>query len=315
MGKMDRRSFLASSVGLFAIGERLQVLNPIPRRPYKKGIDLSIIGFGGIVLVGTEQDAANNLVAEVWDNGINYFDVAPSYWDGEAETKLGPALKPYRKHAFLACKTTRRDAAGAMEELDRSLERLQTDYFDLYQFHAVTSLSEVESIFAPGGAAESFLKAKKQGKIKHIGFSAHSEEAALALLDRFEFDSMLFPVNFVCYSQGNFGPEVVDKAREKGVARLALKAMAHSPWPEGTDPAGRPFPKCWYQPVSDPGLAAKALAFTLSQDITSVIPPGEAKLFRMAMNLASGFAPLSPEEQQSLLNETGGMIPLFKTVS
>jgi aryl-alcohol dehydrogenase-like predicted oxidoreductase len=315
MGNMDRRSFIASSVGLFAIGDRLQVLNPIPRRPYKKGIDLSIIGFGGIVLVGMEQDDANSLVAEVWDNGINYFDVAPSYWDGEAETKLGLALQPYRKQAFLACKTTRRDAAGAMEELERSLERLHTDHFDLYQFHAVTSLNEVEAIFAPGGAAETFLKAKKQGKIKHIGFSAHSEEAALALLDRFEFDSMLFPVNFVCYSQGNFGPTVVDKARENGVARLALKAMAHGPWPGGMETGDRPYPKCWYQPVSDPGLAAKALSFTLSQDITAAIPPGEEKLFRMAMNLASGFSPLSPEEQQSLLNDTEGMVPLFKTVS
>jgi diketogulonate reductase-like aldo/keto reductase len=312
---MDRRSFIASSVGLFAIGDHLKVLNPIPRRAYKKGIDLSIIGFGGIVLVGMEQQPANSLVAEVWDNGINYFDVAPSYWDGEAETKLGLALQPYRKQAFLACKTTRRDATGAMEELERSLERLHTDHFDLYQFHAVTSLSEVDAIFAPGGAAESFLKAKKQGKIKHIGFSAHSEEAALALLEQFEFDSILFPVNFVCYSQGNFGPGVVDKAREKGVTRLALKAMAHSPWPSGTDHASRPFPKCWYQPVSDPGLVSKALSFTLSQDITAAIPPGDVKLFRMAMNLASGFAPLSPEEQQSLLDETDGMIPLFKTVS
>jgi diketogulonate reductase-like aldo/keto reductase len=315
MGKIDRRSFIASSIGLFAIGDRLQVLNPIPRRPYKKGIELSIIGFGGIVLVGMEQEAANNLVAEVWDNGINYYDVAPSYWDGEAETKLGLALKPYRKQAFLACKTTRRDAAGAMEELEKSLERLQTDHFDLYQFHAVTSLSEVEAIFAPGGAAETFLKAKKQGKIKHIGFSAHSEEAALELMDQFEFDSMLFPVNFVCYSQGNFGPNAVDKAREKGITRLALKAMAHSPWPAGMEHADRPFPKCWYQPVSDPELAAKALSFTLSQDITAAIPPGEEKLFRMAMNIASGFTPLSPEEQQSLLNAAGGMTPLFKSNS
>jgi aryl-alcohol dehydrogenase-like predicted oxidoreductase len=87
---------------------------------YKGDVKLSIIGFGGIVVCGMEQTSANAIVSEAFERGVNYFDVAPSYFDGEAEMKLGPALEPYRKRSFLACKTTVRDAEGARKELERS---------------------------------------------------------------------------------------------------------------------------------------------------------------------------------------------------
>ena len=114
----------------------------IPRREYKNGEMLSIVGFGGILCLGRSVRETSDLVGEVHDRGINYFDVAPSYGGGEAEEKLGPALEPYRSTVFLACKTMRRDAAGAQEELERSLKRMRTDHFDLYQFHAVTTMKE-----------------------------------------------------------------------------------------------------------------------------------------------------------------------------
>jgi len=282
----------------------------IPRRIYQPGVELSVIGFGGIVVVGMEQRYANKIVLEVFDRGINYFDVAPSYWDGEAEKKLGIALKPVRHQVFLACKTTARDAAGSRQELEESLRRLNTDHFDLYQFHAVTEMEDVEKIFSTGGAAETFIKARQEGKIRFIGFSAHSVTAALALLDRFKFDSVLFPLNFVCYGQGDFGPQVIQRAKEKGAARLALKAMAYTPWPEGAE---KKYEKCWYQPVEASELVRKALYFTLSEDITAAIPPGEEKLFRMAMDLAAEFAPLSIKERAEILAATKDLTPLFRS--
>lgn len=143
----------------------------------KTGKKLSVIGFGGIMLNNFSQEFANELVSKAWELGVNYYDVAPTY--GNAEERLGPALKPYRKNAFLACKTTQREAAGAQKELESSLRLLQTDHFDLYQFHGFTSVEEVEKVFGPGGAMETFEKARKEGKIKNIGFSAHSVDAAL----------------------------------------------------------------------------------------------------------------------------------------
>ncbi len=122
---------------------------------------------------------------------------------------------------------------GAESELNRSLERLHTDHFDLYQFHAVTTMKDVDEITGPGGAAELFLQAKKDGRVRYVGFSAHNPDAAIALMDRFPADSVLFPVNFVTWSQGSFGPQILEAARKKGIRRLALKAMAYTKWPEG----------------------------------------------------------------------------------
>jgi len=282
----------------------------LPRRLFRGGVKLSILGFGGMVVVGMEQNDADAIVRESYESGINYFDVAPFYGDGEAEIKLGVALEPHRDRVFLACKTMQRSAGGARSELERSLRRLRTDHFDLYQFHAVIELEEVERIFSPGGAADAFVEARREGKIRFIGFSAHSVEAALAMLDHFTFDSMLFPVNFICYAQGNFGPQVMKKAKAKGVARLALKSMAHGRWRKGEQ---RKYPKCWYRPIEDRAVAREALRFTLSEDVTAAIPPGDERLFRMALELAVDLPPLNPEERRALLESARGLKPLLRT--
>lgn len=308
---MQRRNFLKSVVAGSIAANRLARARQatIPKRPYRGNVRLSVIGFGGIVVVGMEQAAADKIVAESVERGVNYFDVAPSYFEGEAEIKLGNALRPYRRKVFLACKTMARDAAGARQELEQSLRRLHTDHFDLYQFHAVSSMKDVEQILAPGGAAELFAQARQEGKARFLGFSAHSAEAAVALMDRFPVDSILFPVNFVLYSQGNFGPQILAHARKKGIARLALKAMAHSAWPKG---ARREYAKCWYKPVDARELARDAVRFTLSEEVTAAIPPGEEKLYRMALDFAAAFQPLTVAEREQLLASATGLEPIFR---
>jgi aryl-alcohol dehydrogenase-like predicted oxidoreductase len=279
------------------------------KRRYKDGIDLSIIGFGGMILAGMEQRDCDAMVAESVEAGVNYFDVAPSYGNGEAEVKMGHALAPFRSEVFLACKTFMREAGGAGRELDQSLRRLGTECLDLYQFHALVKESEVERIFGPGGAVEAVTRAREQGKVRFVGFSAHSVEAALAMMDRMAFDSVLFPVNFVLYAKGNFGPQVLERAGRLDVARVALKSMAHSPWlrQEKHD-----YPNCWYRPVVDPELARQALRFALSEDVTAVLPPGDARLFRMARRFAQDYAPMSATERAALLESAAGLEPLFR---
>jgi predicted aldo/keto reductase-like oxidoreductase len=303
---MRRREFLSSVLASGAA--KGAAAAELPRRPYKGGVELSVIGFGGIVVVGLEQQEADRVVARSIDRGVNYFDVAPSYWDGEAEIKLGHALKGRRQQVFLAEKTTERSAAGAQRELEQSLKRLHTDYVDLYQFHAVSSLEDVEKITAPGGAAELFFRARREGKVRFLGFSAHSAPAALALMDRLELDSVLFPVNFVCWTKGHFGPQIMARAKEKGLARLALKALAESKLAEG---AARTHAKCWYRPVSDRGLAEQALRFTLSEDVTAAIPPGDESLYQLALELAAGFRPLSAAERSALQQTARSLEPIF----
>src|ERR1035438_7373384 len=203
---MDRREFLGAGAALTATAASGSAA-PLPSRPYRNGIDLSIIAFGGIVVCGLSQKEASHRVAGAYDRGVNYFDCAPSYFDGEAEIKLGEALRPYRSKVFLAEKTTLRDAKGAREELERTLQRFHTDHVDLYQFHAVSSMEDVNKILAPAGAAEMFFAARKEGKVRHLGFSAHSAPAALRLMDALELDSVLFPVNVNAWEHGGFGPQ------------------------------------------------------------------------------------------------------------
>jgi len=270
---------------------------------------LSIIGLGGIVLKGMQQAQANRLVAEAIERGVNYFDVAPSY--GDAENKLGPALEPYRKNVFLACKTGQRQLAGAKQEFEESLRRLRTDHFDLYQLHAISDVKkDVEAAFSQGGAMEFLMAAKKAGQTCHLGFSAHSIEAAQAALERYDFDSVLFPINFATSMNHGFEGKVLAKAAEKGAARLALKGLAKQRWPKD-HPEKERFPKCWYEPLYEPEWAELALRWTLSQPITAAVSPGDEGLFRLAVDTAARFKPVTPDETASLKKYAASLDAIF----
>lgn len=282
----------------------------LARRAYgNTGIELSIIGFGGIIVSGMEQASADRCVAQAVERGVNYFDIAPSY--GDAEHQLGPALEPYRQDVFLACKTTHRDAAGARAELEQSLATLRTDYFDLYQLHALTKIDkDVDAAFAADGIMPMLIEEKRAGRIRHIGFSAHSTQAAMAAMERYDFDSILFPINFATYYESDFGPQVIPRAQQIGAARLALKAMAKGKWQEG-DPRRAQYKNCWYEPLFDRELASLALRFTLSQPITAALPPGAEDLFWTAMDIAEDFKPLEEGEYEQLRAMARQVEPIF----
>lgn len=315
---MHRRTFLrnasaATLAACFPVSlagiERTFAAGRLERRSLgRTGESLSIIGFGGIVVMDATPEQASGRVAHAIERGVNYFDVAPSY--GNAEERLGPALAPYRKNVFLACKTQKRDRAGAMAELDSSLRHMQTDHFDLYQLHAMTTREDVDRVFAKDGAIETFEAARKAGKVRFLGFSAHSVDAALALMDRFSFDTILFPINFATWHAGHFGPQVLETAQRKQMGILALKSMARRPWPEG---AVKTPAKCWYEPLADRAAASEGLRFTLSHPVTAAIPPGDENLFSMALDLAADFKPLSPAEADAIKQKGLATTPLFHT--
>jgi aryl-alcohol dehydrogenase-like predicted oxidoreductase len=283
--------------------------HPITRRTLgKTGEQLSIIGFGGIVVMDEEAGAASNIVAEAVDRGVNYFDIAPSY--GNAQERLGPALAPYRKNCFLACKTEGRMKDDSRKQLEESLRLLKTDHVDLYQFHALTKMTELDKVLGPGGAMETMEAAKKEGKIRYIGFSVHSAETALAAMDRYNFDTILFPVNWVLFTQAGFGPQILKRAQEKKMGILALKSMAKTVWP-ADEKQNHPEPKCWYQPAAFPNEASLGLRWTLSHPITAAIPPGDERYFRLAMDVAQNYKPLEAHEEQALLSGGHGVEPLF----
>ena len=318
---MERREFLkagtaaglVTSTRMFeSVARAEQPVNnatSIPRRALgKTGEKLSIIGFAGIVVMENSPSFSSNIVAEAVDRGINYFDVAPTY--GNAQERLGLALQPYREKVFLACKEEDWSREGSAKLLDESLRLLRTDHVDLYQFHALSKMADLEQIFGPNGAMETFEAAKKAGKLRFIGFSAHSVEVALAAMDRYHFDTILFPVNFVLYSQAKFGPQVLEKARQKEMGIMALKGMAKTTWPDA-EKKDHPHPKCWYQPAAFPEEAAMGLRWTLSQPITAAIPPGDERYFRLGMDVAQNFQPITEADQQRLMASATGVNSIF----
>lgn len=284
----------------------------VPKRRFgKTDVELSIIGFGGTSMRNVEQDRVNRLVAESVEQGVNFVDVSPRY--GNAEELAGPAVEPYRDDIFLATKTALRDREGAKEEFERSLERLRTDHLDLYQLHNLQDVeNDVEAAFASGGAMEVLLEAKEAGIVQYLGFSAHTEEAALRAMELYDFDSAMFPINFVSEYQGGFGPRMIEKAVEREIAIFALKPMVRQRG-QGDSDIRQMFSRLWYEPLYEPELASLGLRWTLSKPgVTSALPPGDPDLYELAVQLAKEYTPLTEEEEEEVYAMAQDYNPLFQ---
>lgn len=269
-------------------------------------VELSVVGFGGILVTNETAEESARRVSIAIERGVNYFDVAPTY--GNAEEMLGPALEPYRNDVFLACKTNRRDAAGAEEEFAASLKKLRTDRFDLYQLHGIQSDQEVDQVLAPDGAIAFLKKLRDRGDVRFLGFSAHNEDAAIRLLSEFTFDSVLFPINFATWYAGDFGPRLVEATGKRGAAVLALKSLAMTRWKEGEE---RTWSKTWYRPVGSFEEAERNLRFTLSRPVVAAVSPGHIEHFQWACDAADRFTPLSEAEEREVEQLAKSTAPVF----
>jgi len=184
----------------------------------KTDLKISVVGFGGIPIIRLDTNEAVKVLRHALDKGITFYDTANMYRD--SEDKIGQAFAGLRTRVVLATKTTKRDAAGFVDQLDTSLRALKTDYIDLYQFHQVAKEAEWEAISSPGGALEAAVHAKKQGKIRHLGVSSHSLPMALKLVKTGLFETIQFPFNFI---EDAACDELLAVAQELNVGFLAMK--------------------------------------------------------------------------------------------
>ena len=267
----------------------------------KTGLKVSAVAFAGIVNMDETPEDAARFTAYAVEAGVNYFDVSPSY--GNAEERLAPALKPYRQNIYLACKTQKRDAEAAREELLHSLMRLGSEYFDVYQLHAMTTPEDVEQVFGPGGAMEAFLWAKREGLIRHIGFSAHNEDVALSCLEHYDFDTVMFPMNWALGLNTGWGNRIAAAVKERGIGLLAIKTLIARKWRDGET---REYPKSWCKPIcGDEELAIAAMKYSLYKGAATLIPPGNITHQRFMINHIDACVknPLSPVELDLLTAE------------
>ena len=270
----------------------------------------SIITFGSAALSKVSQKQADDAIAMAIEHGVNHFDVAPVY--GEAEKRLGPWMQYHHKEIFLACKTKERGKSGARESINRSLETLRVDYFDLFQFHEVNDLETLNVILGPMGALEAVLEAKEQGLVHHIGITGHRPFVYIEALKFFDFDTILFPVNCVLAAHpkdyNKFMP-LIEIAQEKNVGTIAIKSVAKQLWESPIH-----MYRTWYEPFDTQEEVDRGLWYVLSQGVTTAALPSDLSLWPLVLSAAERFQPLKKMEQEEIVTNVKGYKPIFPNV-
>jgi len=233
---MKRRDFLKSSVAggvVLAGGTVASAEGPMPMRTLgKSGLDVSHFCLGGFHMAKKGPRNATEVIHRAIDLGVNFFDSAHKYHSGLSDEFLGHALQGgKRQKVLLMSKAELRTRDGAMAQLEDTLRRMKTDHLDLWQCHEVARMDEVEKIFGPNGSLEAFVKAKKEGKVRHIGFTGHHDpEVHLALLNGFEgWETVQHPVNLVDPHYLSFVKNVLPKVKAAGLGKIAMKTNAMGP--------------------------------------------------------------------------------------
>jgi len=266
--------------------------------------------FGAAALYEISQQRADQVMELVIAAGINHIDVAPSY--GQAEERLGTWMETERDRFFLGCKTMERTQESAHDELRRSLERLRTDSFDLYQFHSVGNLSDLDQIAGTGGALEAVHRAKEEGLLNYIGITGHGLEVPgvfLEALRRFDFDTVLFPLNFILYANPDYrrtAEELLAQCADRDIGIMIIKSIAKGPWGDM-----QKTNTTWYQPFTDKEWIQKGINFALSQPITGICTSGDVSLLPDIIDVCENFEELSSQEQIDLISRAIDFEPLF----
>lgn len=281
------------------------------KRRYGRTNHMSTLAiFGAVALGQLDQPQSDHIIQMVIDAQINHIDVAPTY--GDAELRLGPWMPKIRKDFFLGCKTMQRDKKGAIDEFHRSLNRLQVEHFDLYQLHAVTTMDELDACTSKGGALEGIRKMRDEGKTKFIGITGHGMEAPaifIEALSRFDFDSVLFPINPILFANEtyrNSAKLLLDICQEKDVGVMIIKSVAKEPWGDREQRY-----HTWYVPFDDQESIQKNVHFALSQKLTHICTPGDYRLLDKVFNACESFEPMTQSEQKMLIQAQSTLESIF----
>lgn len=289
---MNRRLFVGGVLaGLAAPRAARARAGDIPMRTLgRTGQKLTIIGQGGARFGMVPLDEGKAVVRRAYELGINYFDMARAYSDGHAEEVYGAVIPEFRKQIFLTTKSLQRTRQAAEADLETSLRTMKTDYIDLWQMHMVSTVQEVERIFAPGGAIEAFEAAKKAGKCRFIGYTnCRDPQVHVEMLKRAErFDTCLMPLHVAdtCFSNSpkmSFEQTALPAAVERGVGIFGIKVF------------GNAFLLRTFS-------AGDCLRYALSLPITAT-PLGACTLGQIEddVRIAQKFKPLAPQEKQAMI--------------
>ena len=311
---MDRRQALnvlaAAGVSALASQAATDSNGMSYRQLGRTGQKISAIGLGGFhISVPKDETEGIRIVRSALDRGMNFLDNCWDYADGVSEVRMGKALRDgYREKAFLMTKFDGRTKKAALQQIDQSLQRLQTDHIDLIQFHENIRLEDPDRFFAEGGAREAVEAAKQAGKVRYIGFTGHKDPLVhqrmleVARQHNFHFDACQMPLNVMDFHFRSFAKGVVPKLVEQGIAVLGMKPMG----------GGNILKSKTVTPI-------ECLHYAMNLP-TSVVITGcdSMKILDQAFEAARTFKPFTDTQLTALVDKTTqaaqhGQYELFKT--
>jgi aryl-alcohol dehydrogenase-like predicted oxidoreductase len=276
----------------------------------RTGHESSRVIFGGAALGSVTQDVADRTLQVLLTHGVNHIDVAASY--GEAEVRIKPWLREHRDGFFLATKTGQRRQKEAREELHRSLDRMGVDQIDLWQFHNLSDPIEWDVALSPGGVIDAALEAREQGLVRFLGVTGHGAQIAAThrrSLERFDFDSVLLPYNYLTlqspYYAENFNA-LAETCRERGVAMQTIKSLAVRHW------SGRErTATVWYEPLMEQDQIDVAVWWALGRPGIFLNSTGDVDILPRLLDAASRFERSATDAEISAVLEKAEAAPLF----
>jgi len=275
------------------------------------GHDSTRIVFGAAALGGMSQERADTTLAQVADWGINHIDTAASY--GASEDRLKPWLARHRSSVFLATKTGERSAAAARRELETSLERMGVEHVDLIQLHNLVDQDDWDTAFAPGGAVEALATARDEGLVSHVGVTGHGVPIAgmhLRSLERFDFASVLLPINFIMFDNPTYRTDVerlLEVCADRAVAVQTIKSIARGLWADGDTNRFS-----WYDPLTEPEPIARAVRYVLGHEQLFLNTTSDARLLAMIVDAATGALDRPSDDEMRADVVAEGITPLFR---
>jgi aryl-alcohol dehydrogenase-like predicted oxidoreductase len=276
----------------------------------KTGHQSTRVIFGAAALGGMKQEKADQILEVLLEYGINHIDTAASY--GESELRIGPWMREHRSRFFLATKTGDRTYEGARASLHRSLERLRVDRLDLIQLHNLVDEKEWATALGAGGALEALTEARAQGLVRFIGITGHGSQVAamhLRSLERFAFDSVLFPYNFTMLGIAQYADDaeaLLKVCNQRGIATQTIKSVARRRWQNGAD---RKF--SWYEPLRDRDAIRRAVHYVLSRPGLFLNTSSDAGILRDILDAASETAEMPARSDLEADVVRYEMAPLF----
>jgi aryl-alcohol dehydrogenase-like predicted oxidoreductase len=283
----------------------------IEKRPFGHTGHLSTVTlFGAAALSHATQAEADRVLDILLQYGVNHIDVAARY--GDAELRIAPWMARHRQHFFLATKTGKRLYQDARDEIHRSLDRLQVDCIDLIQLHALFHPDDWDLTMAPGGALEAAIEAREQGLVRFIGVTGHGWTIAAMhkrSLERFDFDSILLPYNYVMYQNERYREDfdaVLRLCQQRQVAVQTIKAIARGPWAT-TDK----IRNTWYQPLEEQADIDRAVHWVIGRPGIFLNTAADMHLLPRILDAASRYVQRPDDEAMTAMLEKQYMTTLF----